>query len=335
MATATLVADPFPLVVPSSSSSSSFLNSPTANSVAVNYTGFSPVAQTAFQYAVDIINAALATPVPITVNAQFTPLGASTLGSAGPTSFQTNFTGAPQINTAYPVALANQLSGIDLNGSNAEITASFNSSFTDWYFGIDRLTPNNQYDFVTVVLHELTHGLGFIGAYEYNSGTGSLCCGPNPSIFDTFLRNGSGVRLSALPAPSTALGSELVSDNLFFDGANATTANGGSAPKLYAPTTYSAGSSVYHLDNIAFTSGSANSLMRPALSPGVATHSLGPVALGMFQDMGWQTQSNTAAGVPFEFSPIPGLAVLGLIAAVSHQWRQRRAKQPSPRSPLN
>ena len=44
-----------------------------------------------------------------------------------------------------------------------DIITSFNShAAVDWYFGTDGNTPSRRRDFVSVVLHEIGHGLGFI-----------------------------------------------------------------------------------------------------------------------------------------------------------------------------
>src|SRR5262249_36250725 len=91
--------------------------------------------------------------------------------------------------------------------------------------------------------------------------------------------------------PSAALGTQFVSDNLFFDGTNAIAGAGGTKPKLYAPNPWEQGSSVSHLDQGAYT-GTQNALMRPALAMGTSIHDPGPITLGMFQAIGWTTASS-------------------------------------------
>ncbi|MEY3399051.1 MAG: hypothetical protein RL220_1645, partial [Bacteroidota bacterium] len=130
--------------------------------ISVNYTGFTVQAQTAFQYAVDIWASVLSSNVPIVINANFTGLTGGTLGFASAEDFRRNFAGAPLTDTWYPIALANKLAGSDLANGFVDIDCTFNSNFT-WYYGTDGNCPAGQYDFVTVVLHELCHGLGFLG----------------------------------------------------------------------------------------------------------------------------------------------------------------------------
>ena len=105
-------------------------------------------AQAAFNYAASIWRVLLNGNRTIVIDACWrTNLGTGVLGSASATLLYRDFTNAPQSNTWYPVSLANQLSGADLNGATAEISANFNRNFT-WYLGIDGNTPQNQYDFV-------------------------------------------------------------------------------------------------------------------------------------------------------------------------------------------
>ncbi|MCI5159442.1 MAG: hypothetical protein D3906_13615, partial [Candidatus Electrothrix sp. AUS1_2] len=110
--------------------------------------------------------------VEIRVGARFDPQTCSAtstiLGSAGTQTVHQNFTGSPQTNTYYSAALANKLHGSDLDPAKDDIGATFNSAvgttcpFPDvWYYGLDGNPPANTIDFVTVVMHELAHGLGF------------------------------------------------------------------------------------------------------------------------------------------------------------------------------
>ncbi|NJK35920.1 MAG: hypothetical protein HC919_13825 [Oscillatoriales cyanobacterium SM2_2_1] len=146
--------------------------------------GFTPEAQAAFQFAADIWNSLLVTTVPIVINATFNSAGNPfNLGSAGPETFF--LIGG----SAIPVGLVNQLVGFDANGADPEINANFNSDRTDWYFGTDGNVPSGKVDFVSVVLHEIGHGLGFVSSDAFSSGTGSFS---NPPIkFDTFIENGA------------------------------------------------------------------------------------------------------------------------------------------------
>ena len=209
----------------------------------VTYDGFSPEAQAAFQAAVDVWASQIVSTVPIRIRANFTPLAPNVLGSAGPTYIFKDFSGAPLAGTWYAAPLAKKLSGTDLTAGQvdqADIVANFNSSFS-WYFGVDG-NPGQQFDLMTVALHELGHGLGFIGSMTVSGGIGSW--GRNtgyPFVYDLPAINGLFqplVNPSVFANPSGPLGSQLVSNSIFFNGPHATTANGGVVPRLYAPGTW-------------------------------------------------------------------------------------------------
>ena len=279
------------------------LGQPRAQSatISVTYSGFTPEAQAAFQLAIDIWETQITSTVPIKVTAQWSALGDGILGSAGPATLMRDFTNAPQSGTFYPIALANKLAGSDLNGSQAEITASFSSVRDDWYFG-SGATPAGKYNFTSVVLHELGHGLGWVGSEDYSGGTGSwgyqgsFSSTLYPAIYDRFVVNGSGRRMldtATLKNPSTALGSFYTSGDLFVDGSAARAANGGANPRLYAPNPWEGGSSVSHLDEDTYPKGDPNSLMTYAISSGESIYDPGPIVRGMFADMGWAIDDAT------------------------------------------
>ena len=136
----------------------------------------------AFQHAADIWAARLDSNVPIRIRAQFVPLGAGVLGSAGPVSVLRNFSGALLPNTWYHVALANKLAGVDLLPATDDITASFSSNF-NFYLGLDN-NHGAQPDLVVVLLHEFAHGLGF--SQLANLTTGALFNG-SPDAYNTHL----------------------------------------------------------------------------------------------------------------------------------------------------
>ena len=72
----------------------------------------------------------------------------------------------------YPVALAEKIAGKSLNDSlEADITLRINSS-VNWYLGTDGNTPRQKYDLVTVVLHEICHGLGFFDSMNTDNNIG-------------------------------------------------------------------------------------------------------------------------------------------------------------------
>jgi hypothetical protein len=244
-------------------------------------------AQTAFSYAANLWAAQLQSPVPITIDACWGTLGPNTLGHAGTNHIDRDFPNAPIANTWFPIALANALSGTDRVPGSADIYAAFSSTFS-WYFGTDGI-PGGQVDFVTVVLHEIGHGLGFLGSMNVAGGLGSWGFGSGfPLVYDRFTENGSNQALlntSLFPNSSVALASQLQSNSVFFDGTNTRSANGNAPAPLYAPGTWSGGSSYSHLAE-SFNN-TIDGLMTYSLPSGEAIHQLGPVVLGILQDSGW------------------------------------------------
>ena len=260
----------------------------------VNYTGFTPQAQAAFQAAVDVWANLITSPVPIVVNAQFAALSPSVLGSAAATYVVKDFPGAPQSQTWYPAAVANARAGSDLFLTESDIRANFSSAVPNWYFGTDGNTPSGQFDFMTVVLHELGHGLGFSGSAIVVNGVGQWGAGDPGAIFpfsyDRAIVNAASqsiVDTTLFSNPSAALASQYTSGSLFWSGPAATAANGGVRPRLYAPATWAQGSSYSHLNEATYPAGSANSLMTPFIGTAESIHSPGPITLGILADVGW------------------------------------------------
>jgi len=168
---------------------------------------------------------------------------------------------------------------------------TYNRNFS-WYYGTDGNPPLSQYDLMTVVLHEICHGLNFSGSMNLGSwgyGTGY------PNIYDVFMRDGSGTQLidtSSYPNPSIALANALRSDNIWFHGSQAMAANGNQRVKMYAPPTWRSGSSYSHLDYNTFNN-TSNHLMVYAVSAGESVHDPGVVTKGLLEDLGWQSSSTT------------------------------------------
>ena len=253
----------------------------------VNYNGFTAEAKAAFQHAVDVWADILQSPVVIHIDATWAELESGVLGSAIWATAHANFDGAQKINTWYPAALAEKMAGEALNDST-DIVASFNSA-ANWYLGTDGNPGANQYDLVSVVLHEIGHGLGFVDTFDFDNGTGSfgLSSSAAPLIYDTYIENSSETSLISFTNPSTDLGDQLISENLFFDSPTAT-ANNGSRPRLYAPDTWNAGSSIAHLNENTYPAGNANSLMTPQIGMDEVMHDPGQITLDMLSDMGWE-----------------------------------------------
>lgn len=264
----------------------------------------------AFQYAADIWGAYLASSVTILVDAEMnvltcTPTGA-VLGSAGTQTVHRDFTGAPRSATYYPAALANALRGQDLIGGVADIGAQFNSAINgdpgclggnSWYYGVDSNPPGGQIDFVTVVLHEIGHGLGF---QTFMSSSGALFNGFEDHYLINLERAGATPSLYDNMTNDAQRAAGLIDDpNLRWIGTNANTAAAqvpvtaglsGGMLRTHAPNPYQPGSSVSHWS----TAVSPNEVMEPSYTG--PQHFPG-LALYLMQDVGWPTTSSVAVAV--------------------------------------
>jgi len=181
-------------------------------------------------------------------------------------------------NTVTPCALA----GCD--GPDIQMNVDPNS--IDYYYGVDANPGPNQYDFVTIALHELGHGFGMIG-YITNTGSGYRIPGPEEAVFDTLIRKGEDTFPWRTVPPQNSMEaiSAITSEDLFFEGKKF------KDTKLYAPAGYSQGSSVYHLDEYAYPAGDPNSLMTPMLGNGEAVHSVGRLMCDCLVSIGYEITS--------------------------------------------
>ena len=255
-----------------------------------------------FEYAAALVASVINSTVPISIEAKFDPLTCDAtsgiLGLAGPNGFHQNFLGTPLSNTFYSQAQANSLSGADLNPSTDDMGMTFNSSVDNnsgcldnrnWYYGLDGNPPSNDIDFLTTVLHEVMHGIGFLTRVNLTSGA------KQSGSDDAYMLNiedhslgkiwpnmtNSQRAASAKDDPDLHFIGNHVQNNLgeLTDGINQGHA------RLYAPSTLSTFSSVSHFSN-AFEpfqlmehqqTGTASNI-------GLATYVLA--------DMGWSIQAN-------------------------------------------
>ena len=267
----------------------------------VEYVGFPDDARAAFQAAVDAWACRVATAQTVRVVARWEPLDTSTLGTAGPYLFR-NFGGAPLRNTWYPGALADGFAGEDLDPSEPDILARFNSAFTAWHLDPTTAPPADAYDLYTVALHEMAHGLGLIGALAVDGDLGTVGAPGRPRgpyAFDRFTEDARGTPLLApgtYPDPSEALARALRSAAIRFDGPAVRQATGGPVP-LYAPAGWIEGASYSHLDEATFAPNTPDGLMTPFLVRGESVDDPGDAVCGVLADIGWTLAGDCLARV--------------------------------------
>ncbi|MCF6356835.1 MAG: T9SS type A sorting domain-containing protein [Draconibacterium sp.] len=277
---------------------SSFLKSgqKKKSEIIITYVNFPEEAKLAFEYAASIYEQNISSSVPIVISATWESLEGNILAQGGAASFHKDFVDAIIPEVFYPITLVEKLSGKEYNNEkDADIICSFDSK-RSWYFGTDGNTPQSKYDFVTVVLHEITHGLGMSGFLKVESGVGKISTpGKNPSIYDYYIFNAKNQRIadnSQFTSPSIQLLQQLISNNLDFtcvDNCNSSKA------EIYAPTNWSDGASIYHLKNS--NSNGARELMGSSIRKGEAIHNPGENTFRILSEIGWDA-------VPFKLREI-------------------------------
>lgn len=293
----------------------------------VTYTGFTAAAESAFTYAVQIWANTIVSTETIKIDANFGPLDPGVLGGAGPALYYLLTGPGIPADTLFPSALTDALTGGDADPSGSDIDASF-SSTASFYFGTDGMTPGGQYDFVSVVLHEIGHGLGIAGfgreqldMDDNPTGLGELrLSGQYVSIWDQYIENGSDTSILTFTDPSVALLGQFTGGDLFSNGPETTSQNGSVNPEMYAPNPFESGSSYSHWDEASYPAGHPNSLMTPQIGMGEAIHDPGVVTLGFMFDMFWSICGNllstpeVAANELFNYYPNPVKTNISLIA---------------------
>ena len=271
-----------------------------------------------FQRAADILNNTFDIAVTVRVGSSFDPLtcssGSAVLGQAGPAAFDYN----SSTRTITPHALYNQQVGYDADTGTVEINAQFNSSIdnndnclfnTNWYYGYDAPSGNDN-SLLSVVLHEILHGMGFLSTLQSdgNSGGGWSTLEGFVEGFDPYtykLKDASTGQMLTDQAAGTRSNVMRSGTNLVWSGTEANAESGNYSSginsgevQMYAPGSYKPGSSVSHFD----TAMTPNELMEPQYTEFLDTAGL---AEQLLVDIGWSYNAANAPNSP------PSLSVIG------------------------
>ncbi|MCL4693388.1 MAG: hypothetical protein KJ060_12875 [Candidatus Hydrogenedentes bacterium] len=157
-----------------------------------------------------------------------------------------------------------------------------------------------EYDLASTLLHEFTHALGFAALADASGD--STSSSTNPGVYTTFeddLLRGTGL-IDLWNGSFSFIGaaSDLISDDVYYAGANATAANGAANPKVYAPGTYVDYISLEHWDPTAFP----NAVMSPNQAAGTMKRQFSVFEVGALQDIGFANAVNLGYPVPVEIS---------------------------------
>ena len=256
--------------------------------------------QNVIHFAARLLEQVIDSSIPITIDAEFDSLScnasAATLGYGGPSTnhFGNSASSYPFANTYYPQALANSINGSDLNTTRSDMTLTFNSDIDNnnncldnrnWYYGLDGGASIQDIDFLSVVLHEILHGIGF--STLTNKSTGQRLNNRDDIFIRMLEDHSTGLTWQQMTNAERAA-SATGDPDLHWIGsnvqANMTDLNAGTSQghvKMHAPSIFNAGS-VSHFSQ----SAEPFELMEPFIGQG--TDSIG-LAKALLQDIGWTT----------------------------------------------
>lgn len=260
-----------------------------SNNFAVTYIGSPPSdVQAAVAAAATLLSSFLNTNAVFQVSVVWEDVSyiAGLLGEGGPSTQchhpdSTHFEHALVVPSLY-AALTNDLSGCTIGGFHIQIVLN-SAPPSPWYTGTDGNTPPGQIDLVSVAMHELVHGMGFITGVT--DGVGTYSSAPDGTLYDWYLFTGQAGWPAAFnqPVQSPCLVSTTpLTSNLFYYHASV----GGTAGtfRVYVPNPFQPGSSVAHINPSGDT---GNSLMFPSIGTGTARHSIGPNVWSVFATFGY------------------------------------------------
>jgi len=254
---------------------------------------WTPESRAALQAAADTLSDYLVVTSAVTitynVSAGATPDGASSGASALANALSSYFNEGVTFNDT--VVGHKIQTGVDLNGQAADGTIWFKST-ASWSFGGE--VASDQYDFESVAIHELVHTLGFLSSIESDNPPN----GVKRTVLDSFLITIKGEHpISTDGAWNRTYNPYLTGQGwvwndslgideggLYFGGANAVAAYGGSVP-LNTPDEFAPGNSMSHLGNP--SQGGLGSFLMGAGAPRGLTMSLNPFELAILKDLGY------------------------------------------------
>jgi autotransporter-associated beta strand protein len=201
-----------------------------------------------------------------------------------------------QNGSVYQAARTNQrpLGGADGSGQ-------FDFGYSYNYAGQANGPSGGSYDMTSIAIHEITHSLGFLSQTN-SSGQGAAgqpVGSPDIySVYDSHLQQGTGAGATPLfntninstgYASFTGSASAFTSGNLYFNGKYSSEVLNGPVP-LYAPSTYSPGSSVSH------DATNPIGVMNQDITPNTIRR-YQPYEIAMLLDIGWNTYNwNSSSG---------------------------------------
>jgi len=160
----------------------------------------------------------------------------------------------------------------------------------NWHLDLDTLPPGNKYDLYSLILHEVSHLLGFGSLINFDGN--SKLTGTSPGLyskFDTYLRvNGGNYLINNFDSCYTVGFNADTSfltlgcPNIIFDGINA------GQQFVYAPANYMIGSSLSHFDDNCPSVGANDFVMNSTLGLGEMNRVPTPGEVKTLCDIGYE-----------------------------------------------
>lgn len=253
-------------------------------------------AANAIAYAAALLNTFFAPPIPIVVAVSWIDLSgiqANLLGSGG--SYANC---AHPDNETYPyVLIPSALYSFLTSAPNCpgiavpyhvSISLTSNPPFP-WYLGLSGMVPYNEIDLVTVVLHEIIHGMGM---ESMMNGDGSYGLAPYGFLYDWYLfastNNGWPAAFTSPVSDPAITDIGVLTSSVTFHGN--VSAGGLSSFAVHTPDPFVEGSSLSH---VAVSNSLINRLMFASLGNGQAWHHPGSAVWVAMSTMGYTMEPYT------------------------------------------
>ena len=238
------------------------------------------------EYVTDIWSQYIYSQIPISIHVSWQNLASNIYAYANPTLLKQNIPELPFSDVSFPIALAEKITNTNFNFNEPDIELVVNSSMP-WNFDFSTYPIPKKHDITTILLHEIAHGLGFIGNVIMKNST--FLIDNYPLVYDTFLSYKAHPFLSFfnnLHVSSDSLATIATSNEIVWNGAY-TSAFLGFKPSLYAPSPYNQGSSFYHFNDDFIPPGDSLALMKRSFGANDIIHHPDIATLSLLADIGW------------------------------------------------
>jgi hypothetical protein len=171
----------------------------------------------------------------------------------------------------------------DLEGNSTTVDCFIRySDVYNWYTGAAPAGIGSQYDLQSVITHEIVHSLGFSSTLNNTTDKFSTSL----STWDTLLEDSAG-NVAESNGDGTPGDFNQEDNPVYWTGSIANDLFGNPVP-IYAPASYTSGSSLSHVDE-AEKNGGFDGLMNFSIGNSVVQREMHDVELAMMEDMGWDT----------------------------------------------